>query len=136
MVETNRYVNYLMFKRFKIVSTNTIKMFKTESFSNSLYALNKFYLYEISIFDFLNNLNRLAQNNTMIWRKKTRDWVFIGFLLKKNTRFRIIGFICEFGGEWREELWKKKRNEQVEEIEDFKMGGVWGFIFLHNIKSK
>jgi len=26
------------------------------------------------------------------------------FLAKKNTRFRIIGFICEFGGEWREEL--------------------------------
>ena len=55
-----------MFKRFKIVSTNTIKMFKTESFSNSLYALNKFYVYEISMFDFLNNLNWLAQNNTMI----------------------------------------------------------------------
>jgi len=55
LVETNRDVNYLMIKRFKIVSTNTIRMFKTESFSNSLYALNKLYLYEISILDFLNN---------------------------------------------------------------------------------
>ena len=59
--------------------------------------------------------------------------MFIGLRLK-YTRFWIIGFLYEFGGEWREELWKK-RKEQVEEIKDFKMRGVWGFIFLLNTKS-
>jgi len=35
-------------------------------------------------------------------------------LAKKICSFEHLGFVCEFGGEGREKLEKRKRNEQVE----------------------
>jgi len=36
-------------------------------------------------------------------------------------------------GEERERF-KKRRNDQVKEIDDIQRGRLWGFIFLHNTK--
>jgi len=43
----------------------------------------------------------------------------------------VLGFVCEFGGEWRGDFEKKKK---VEETEDIWRRGFGGLIFLQNIK--